>query len=221
MRKQTTSRILLVLRKELGSLYSHTADSSYIQKKFSIARSMSLRACIRLKNTEARLNRKVVRPVPFCLLSARIFQANAYILLLFLNSAKSLSNHFKMADEDDLVEAFTAEDPTVMQEESHLALLKRKSSKRCCIISFIVVAICLAVTVVVVVALAVALAMGNSEEHKPTTSPSDVCLTESCVQLAAKVLSGLDQSINPCQDFYNFTCGNWIYNTIIPQGIVY
>ena len=125
-----------------------------------------------------------------------------------------------MADEDDLVEAFTAEDPTVMQEESHLMLLKRKSSKRCCIISFIVVAICLAVTVVVVVALAVALAMGNSEEHKPTTSPSDVCLTESCVQLAAKVLSGLDQSINPCQDFYNFTCGNWIYNTIIPQGSV-
>ena len=123
-----------------------------------------------------------------------------------------------MADEDDLIEAFTAEDPTVLQKESHLVLLKRSTSKRCCIISFIIVAICLAVAMVVIAALAVALAMANSDEEKPTTS--EVCLTESCVQLAAKVLSGLDQSINPCENFYNFTCGNWIYNTIIPKGIV-
>ena len=152
-----------------------------------------------------------------------------------------------MADEDVLVEAFTAEDPAVLQKESHLVILKRSTSKRCCIISFIIVVVCLAVAMVVIAALAVALVMANSDEGKgikgghsgttsttssispsstvnrpsPTVNPTqEVCLTESCVQLAAKVLSGLDQSINPCENFYNFTCGNWIYNTIIPKGSV-
>jgi putative endopeptidase len=41
--------------------------------------------------------------------------------------------------------------------------------------------------------------------------------------IAKIVLSLMDQTVNPCMDFYNFSCGNWLKNTQIPpdQGAYY
>ncbi|XP_064384785.1 endothelin-converting enzyme homolog isoform X2 [Halichondria panicea] len=46
----------------------------------------------------------------------------------------------------------------------------------------------------------------------------DVCVTPSCVKLAASILSSMNESVNPCQDFYNFTCGGWDDDNIVPPG---
>ena len=32
------------------------------------------------------------------------------------------------------------------------------------------------------------------------------------------VLSALNTSVDPCSDFYNFSCGSWIANTPLPPG---
>ncbi|XP_044018489.1 neprilysin-2-like isoform X2 [Aphidius gifuensis] len=49
---------------------------------------------------------------------------------------------------------------------------------------------------------------------------SDVCYTTGCVHAASKVLSNMDENIEPCDDFYGFACGKFIKTTIIPDDKV-
>lgn len=48
-------------------------------------------------------------------------------------------------------------------------------------------------------------------------SESNVCLTESCVITASNLLQQMDRSVDPCKDFYRFTCGGYIDNTVLPE----
>ncbi|KJH51976.1 peptidase family M13 [Dictyocaulus viviparus] len=40
------------------------------------------------------------------------------------------------------------------------------------------------------------------------------CTTQQCVLTAALVLSKMDLTIDPCVDFYNYACGQWINNSV-------
>lgn len=46
----------------------------------------------------------------------------------------------------------------------------------------------------------------------------EICLTPACIQVSSSIYSGINQTINPCDDFYEFTCGRWIKTNIIPKG---
>lgn len=48
-----------------------------------------------------------------------------------------------------------------------------------------------------------------------TTGP---CLNESCIHAASEILHSIDLSVNPCDDFYAFSCNQWIKNNPIPDG---
>ena len=41
--------------------------------------------------------------------------------------------------------------------------------------------------------------------------------TQGCIQTAADLLDKLDQTANPCEDFYQFACGGYIEKTVIPD----
>ena len=45
-----------------------------------------------------------------------------------------------------------------------------------------------------------------------------VCTTKECVQGAAYILNKLDTTVDPCTDFYQYSCGNWIKNVHIPPS---
>ncbi|PIC43502.1 hypothetical protein B9Z55_004215 [Caenorhabditis nigoni] len=40
------------------------------------------------------------------------------------------------------------------------------------------------------------------------------CTSEKCVMTAARLLKRVDQSVEPCDDFYQFACGGWINQSV-------
>ncbi|CAF1023124.1 unnamed protein product [Rotaria magnacalcarata] len=49
-------------------------------------------------------------------------------------------------------------------------------------------------------------------------SYNTICLTPSCIEVSYSIASGINQSVDPCEDFHQFVCGNWIRKNIIPKG---
>ena len=47
---------------------------------------------------------------------------------------------------------------------------------------------------------------------------SKTCLDPECVELGAQVLASLDETFDPCVDFYKFACNKALEQTIIPFG---
>ncbi|XP_030755230.1 endothelin-converting enzyme homolog isoform X3 [Sitophilus oryzae] len=44
------------------------------------------------------------------------------------------------------------------------------------------------------------------------------CLNSSCVHVASHVLEAMDLSIDPCEDFYSYSCNGWVKANPIPDG---
>ncbi|BFZ14430.1 hypothetical protein BsWGS_17469 [Bradybaena similaris] len=53
-------------------------------------------------------------------------------------------------------------------------------------------------------------------ESSGDISEAGICLTEECVTTASDLLESLDTSIDPCQDFYQFSCGGWMKRQLLP-----
>lgn len=53
------------------------------------------------------------------------------------------------------------------------------------------------------------------------TTDDGVCLTASCIDLASFARQAMDESVDPCEDFYKFSCGGWEQNNVVPPGDKY
>lgn len=45
----------------------------------------------------------------------------------------------------------------------------------------------------------------------------NLCLTEQCVRTAASLLSAMNQTASPCDDFFQYACGTWNRLHVIPE----
>lgn len=64
----------------------------------------------------------------------------------------------------------------------------------------------------------------TSPQEPPHLSPSSasrgstpICLTPECVQTAASLLGAMDRTTDPCDNFFQFACGDWNRKHVIPE----
>ncbi|CAD6198779.1 unnamed protein product [Caenorhabditis auriculariae] len=49
------------------------------------------------------------------------------------------------------------------------------------------------------------------------TVATDICLTPGCIKTASVILSSMNSTVDPCTDFYEYACGQWIRGHPIPD----
>ncbi|XP_034021854.1 phosphate-regulating neutral endopeptidase PHEX isoform X2 [Thalassophryne amazonica] len=49
----------------------------------------------------------------------------------------------------------------------------------------------------------------------------EFCLTTECIEAAGSIIAKMDYSVNPCEDFYSFSCGGWLKDNPIPEDSSY
>lgn len=57
----------------------------------------------------------------------------------------------------------------------------------------------------------------SSQSSDKYNHHADICLRADCVQAASQILEKIDVNVEPCIDFYEFACGNFMKTTNIPD----
>merc|ERR1711936_1103337 len=58
----------------------------------------------------------------------------------------------------------------------------------------------------------------NTDNHQRQAPPgSKMCLTPGCVSAAADLINQMDQTADPCSNFYQFACGGFVAEAVIPD----
>ncbi|XP_067010330.2 endothelin-converting enzyme homolog [Anabrus simplex] len=59
---------------------------------------------------------------------------------------------------------------------------------------------------------------GTFLRYSSDSSHNGYCNREECIETASSLLLSIDKSADPCQDFYQYACGNWPRAHPIPEG---
>ena len=74
------------------------------------------------------------------------------------------------------------------------------------------------VALLTVVVMSIVIGVQNSTKSAATAPVDTVCLSSSCIDLSTAVRQALNEDIDPCEDFYNFSCGGWEKRNVIPPS---
>ncbi|XP_051970428.1 phosphate-regulating neutral endopeptidase PHEX-like [Xyrauchen texanus] len=72
----------------------------------------------------------------------------------------------------------------------------------------VALAVCLCICLSLLIAVITVSNKTNNEEF---------CLTPHCIEAAGSILSKMDQSVEPCDYFYQYACGGWLQENPIPE----
>ena len=95
-------------------------------------------------------------------------------------------------------------------------------SKKTSITIFALLSIFLLVTTALSVTFIVLYATRDrsSSEVSSSSGLSDICQTDACFNLSLQIKGFMNENVDPCEDFYNFSCGNWVTYNRLTEGKV-
>ncbi|XP_028406854.1 neprilysin-4-like [Dendronephthya gigantea] len=56
------------------------------------------------------------------------------------------------------------------------------------------------------------------DKTPPENKDENVCLTEECASISSSIKDAIDETVKPCDDFYDYACGEWLKKNPIPNG---
>ena len=103
---------------------------------------------------------------------------------------------------------------------SSTALFKNNKRIRLVLITlcFVLLAACIVLSVFLV--LNIRKEDKNRGERDGVTCPKSAqqCSSETCLEVASKLQKSMNETVNPCEDFFQYSCGSWIKNNPIPSS---
>ena len=54
-------------------------------------------------------------------------------------------------------------------------------------------------------------------DNNVSAAPPRICLSKECIETSYKLFKNIDLNADPCEDFYQFSCGNYMKEAIIPE----
>lgn len=57
----------------------------------------------------------------------------------------------------------------------------------------------------------------QGEAFTSCSGAQNVCRTKGCVMASASLIESMDETVDPCQDFFKFACGGFLKKKIIPD----
>ena len=103
---------------------------------------------------------------------------------------------------------------------------KRNKQTQCCgctcsrlVVSFLLLLLLLIAAIVAIIAILALKLQPKPVSGAKARTGTSTCVTESCVLAAASILKDVNLTVNPCDNFIQYSCGKWLQNTDIPPSL--
>ena len=74
------------------------------------------------------------------------------------------------------------------------------------------------IAVLIIICIVLSALLTRSGKSSFGAKKEAVCITEGCIDAAYHMFHSMNQSVDPCDNFYEYACGGWAQNNPIPES---